>query len=144
MRVSVHPIPLRIFEFDFDSLDPLIRCPSRPSLRIERNSQVRFNPQADLLLLQKIPEAYALAKVLSEWEDLVFSSSSAVFTTLDPSPLVLYLFNLAAEVGQANRTMRVKGMKPEVAEARWLLFWCAKKVLEEGLWLLGLESVGTM
>ncbi|GJJ73454.1 arginyl-tRNA synthetase [Entomortierella parvispora] len=111
---------------------------------IERNSQVQFNPEADLSLLQKIPEAYALAKVLSEWEDLVSSSSSTVSTTLDPSPLVLYLFNLAAEVGQANRTMRVKGMKQEVAEARWLLFWCAKKVLEEGLWLLGLESVGMM
>lgn len=47
-------------------------------------------------------------------------------------------------MGQANRVLRVKGMEVEVAEARWLLFWAAKRVFEEGLQLLGLEFLERM
>ncbi|KAG0045420.1 Arginyl-tRNA synthetase [Gryganskiella cystojenkinii] len=110
---------------------------------IERNSNTRLNPEADLSLLEETPEAYALTLALVEYEDLL-TPTSVISVNMDPSPFILYLFNVAAAVGQANRTMRVKGMRTDVAEARWLLFWCAKRVLDRGLWLLGLEPIGMM
>ncbi|KAG0363586.1 Arginyl-tRNA synthetase [Gamsiella multidivaricata] len=109
-------------------------------LQIERKSKTRLNPDADLSLVQAYPEALNLSIVLAEWHDTL----SALQETLDPYALVPYLFHLAAEVGQANHVLRVKDMDTAVAEARWLLFWCAKQVLEEGLRLLGLELVERM
>ncbi|KAG0360891.1 Arginyl-tRNA synthetase [Podila minutissima] len=107
---------------------------------IERKSGTRLNPEANLSLLQPYPEAFHLALVIAEWVDI----QDTLTQSLDPYPLVNYLFHLAAEIGQANRVFRVKDMEASVAEARWLLFWCAKRVLEHGLTLLGLESVERM
>lgn len=108
--------------------------------RIERKSGTRLNPEANLSLLHPYPEAFHLALVIAEWGDI----HDTLAQSLDPYPLVNYLFHLAAEIGQANRVFRVKDMEASVAEARWLLFWCAKRVLEHGLTLLGLESVEQM
>ncbi|KAG0081951.1 Arginyl-tRNA synthetase [Podila epicladia] len=107
---------------------------------IERKSGTRLNPEANLSLLQPYPEAFHLALVIAEWMDIQHTLTQS----LDPYPLVNYLFHLAAEIGQANRVFRVKDMEASVAEARWLLFWCAKRVLEHGLTLMGLESVERM
>ncbi|KAG0040166.1 Arginyl-tRNA synthetase [Podila clonocystis] len=107
---------------------------------IERKSGTRLNPKANLSMLQPYPEAFHLALVIAEWADI----QDTLMQSLDPYPLVNYLFHLAAEIGQANRVFRVKDMEASVAEARWLLFWCAKRVLEHGLTLLGLESVERM
>ncbi|KAG0029431.1 Arginyl-tRNA synthetase [Podila clonocystis] len=109
-------------------------------LQIERKSGTRLNPEANLSMLQPYPEAFHLALVIAEWADI----QDTLIQSLDPYPLVNYLFHLAAEIGQANRVFRVKDMEVSVAEARWLLFWCAKRVLEHGLTLLGLESVERM
>lgn len=91
-------------------------------------------------LLQQYPEAFNLALVIAEWHDTL----AVLQQTLDPHDLVTYLFNLAVEIGQANRVLRVKDMDTTVAEARWLLFWASKRVLEQGLQLLGLESIERM
>ncbi|KAG0212069.1 hypothetical protein B0O80DRAFT_493550 [Mortierella sp. GBAus27b] len=107
---------------------------------IERKSKTRLNPEADLSVIQPYPEALNLAIVLAEWDELV----ETLRDSLDPYALVPYLFHLATEVGQANHVLRVKDMEPAVAEARWLLFWGAKRVLEQGLHLLGMECVGRM
>ncbi|KAF8951531.1 Arginyl-tRNA synthetase [Haplosporangium bisporale] len=109
-------------------------------LQIERKSGTRLNPEANLSLLHPYPEAFHLALVIAEWADI----HDTLTRSLDPYPLVNYLFHLAAEIGQANRVFRVKDMETSVAEARWLLFWCAKRVLEHGLMLLGLKSVERM
>ncbi|KAG9070215.1 Arginyl-tRNA synthetase [Linnemannia hyalina] len=85
-------------------------------------------------------ESFDLALLLAEYPEIL----SGIHESLDPSVLVTYLFNLAAMVGQANRVLRVKGMEVEVAEARWLVFWAAKRVFEEGLMLLGLEFLERM
>ncbi|KAF9958183.1 Arginyl-tRNA synthetase [Mortierella alpina] len=107
---------------------------------IERKSNTRVNPEADLTVLQPYHEALDLALVIAEWHDVV----SQLHELQDPHLLVSYLFNLAAEIGHANRVLRVKDMASNVAEARWLLFWAAKRVLEQGLELLGLPSVEQM
>ncbi|KAF9188516.1 Arginyl-tRNA synthetase [Haplosporangium sp. Z 11] len=109
-------------------------------LHIERKSKTKLNPEADMSLLQQYPEAFNLALVIAEWHDTLVTLQQ----TLDPHDLVTYLFNLAAEIGQANRVLRVKDMDTTVAEARWLLFWASKRVLEQGLQLLGLESIEQM
>ncbi|ORZ14991.1 hypothetical protein BCR41DRAFT_354450 [Lobosporangium transversale] len=107
---------------------------------IERKSNVRYNPDADLSLVQGYTEALNLCLVIAEWQDIL----SMLQGTLDPFILVSHLFRLATEISQANRVLRVKDMEPAVAEARWLLFWAAKQVLEQGLGLLGLEFVEFM
>ncbi|KAG0005509.1 Arginyl-tRNA synthetase [Entomortierella chlamydospora] len=107
---------------------------------IERKSKAKFNLNADLSLIQPYPEALNLCLVIAEWHDTL----SALEESLDPYILVSHLFRLAAEIGQANRVLRVKDMEPAVAEARWLIFWAAKQVLEQGLQFLGLEFVERM
>ncbi|KAF9289254.1 Arginyl-tRNA synthetase [Mortierella alpina] len=107
---------------------------------IERKSNTRLNPEADLSVLQPYDEALNLALVIAEWHDVI----SQLHEQHDPYFLVSYLFNLAAEIGHANRVLRVKDMASNVAEARWFLFWAAKRVLEQGLELLGLQSVEHM
>ncbi|KAG0280032.1 Arginyl-tRNA synthetase [Linnemannia gamsii] len=107
---------------------------------IERKSKTRFNASADLSHLASYTESLDLALLLAEYPETL----SELQKSLDPSVLVTYLFDLAAMAGQANRVLRVKGMEVEVAEARWLLFWAAKRVFEEGLQLLGLEFLERM
>lgn len=110
------------------------------SVSIERKSNTHLNPEADLSVLQPYEEALNLALVIAEWHDVM----SQLQEQQDPHLLVSYLFNLATEIGHANRVLRVKDMVSNVAEARWFLFWAAKRVLEQGLELLGLESVEHM
>ncbi|KAF9965484.1 Arginyl-tRNA synthetase, partial [Mortierella alpina] len=107
---------------------------------IERKSNTRLNPEADLSVLEPYEEALNLALIVAEWHDIV----PQLQEQQDPYVLVSYLFNLAAEIGHANRVLRVKDMVSNVAEARWFLFWAAKRVLEQGLELLGLQSVEHM
>ncbi|KAF9138540.1 Arginyl-tRNA synthetase [Mortierella sp. GBA39] len=107
---------------------------------IERKSKARLNASADLAHISSYTESFDLALLLAEYPEIL----SGIHESLDPSVLVTYLFNLAAMVGQANRVLRVKGMEVEVAEARWLVFWAAKRVFEEGLMLLGLEFLERM
>ncbi|KAF9429099.1 Arginyl-tRNA synthetase [Entomortierella beljakovae] len=109
-------------------------------LQIERKSKVKFNLSADLTPVQGYSEALNLSLVIAEWSDIL----SNLEETLDPYILVSHLFRLAGEIGQANRVLRVKDMEANIAESRWLLFWAAKQVLEQGLWLLGLELVDRM
>ncbi|KAF9932645.1 Arginyl-tRNA synthetase [Linnemannia zychae] len=107
---------------------------------IERKSRTRLNPRASLSHIASYQESFDLSLLLAEWPEIL----SSVQESLDPSALVSYLFNLAAMVGQANRVLRVKGMETEVAEARWLVFWAAKRIFEEGLKMLGLEYIERM
>ncbi|KAF8962676.1 Arginyl-tRNA synthetase [Entomortierella lignicola] len=107
---------------------------------IERKSKAKLNLNADLSLVQAYPEALNLCLVIAEWHDTL----SSLQGSMDPYILVSHLFRLAAEIGQANRVLRVKDMESSVADSRWLLFWAAKQVLEHGLELLGLEFVDRM
>ncbi|KAF9586528.1 hypothetical protein BGW38_003000 [Lunasporangiospora selenospora] len=107
---------------------------------IERKATVELDPGTDVALLCPYPESLHLAVLIAEWEDVVLS----VRDSLEPSLLVNLLFEIASQVGQANRVLRVKGMGDSVAKARWLLFWAAKRVLEESFTVFGLESAKEM
>ncbi|KAG0237036.1 Arginyl-tRNA synthetase [Actinomortierella wolfii] len=107
---------------------------------IERKANVPLDFEADLQLLKQHPESINLALAIAEWPEMM----TKLEQTQDPYVLSSYLFALASEVGQANRVLRVKGMEPKLAKARWLLFWAAKYRLAQGLQLCGLDLVERM
>ncbi|KAF9157817.1 Arginyl-tRNA synthetase [Actinomortierella ambigua] len=107
---------------------------------IERKANIPLDFNADVRLLQQHPEGVNLALAMAEWPEMLTKVEQAQ----DPYLLCSYLFALASEVGQANRVLRVKGMDPALAKARWLLFWAAKYRLGQGLRLCGLDLVERM
>ncbi len=65
--------------------------------------------------------------------------------SLDPSPLVRHLFDLAHSVARATRALPVlKAETPEVGVARTALFAAARAVLAEGMGILGLQVLRQM
>jgi len=83
------------------------------------------------------PEALELAFQIARWEEVL----SLGATTLEPQHIVTFLFNLASSTSKALGALQVKTIvetSPDVARARLLLFACAKKVLGEGMKVLGL------
>ncbi|CAG8609367.1 2700_t:CDS:2 [Paraglomus brasilianum] len=106
---------------------------------IEEKAGVKLNPRADLETLQE-SEAFDLAYQISLYPEIVLQS----YKDFQPYVIVNYLFNLSQSISHALRTLRVKGMDPEVAEPRLLLFWCARVTLGNGLNLLGLTPLEKM
>ena len=106
------------------------------------------------------PEALELAFQIARWEEVL----SLAATTLEPQHIVTYLFSLASSSSKALGALQVilnvrtgigvcigtcKNMdlsqvktnietEPELSRARILLFACAKKVLGEGMKVLGI------
>ena len=107
------------------------------------------------------PEALELAFQIGRWEEVL----SLAATTLEPQHIVTYLFSLASSSSKALGALQVlilnvrtgirvcigtcKNMdlsqvktnietEPELSRARILLFACAKKVLGEGMKVLGI------
>lgn len=62
----------------------------------------------------------------------------------EPSRLVLYLMDLCKVINVLVDKLRVKGESKEVAEARLLIFSSARKVLRNGLIVLGIEPLNKM
>jgi len=85
-------------------------------------------------------EALELAFQIARWDEILSLSA----TTLEPQHIVTYLFNLVSSTSKALGSLQVKPVidsSPEVARARLLLFDCAKKVLAEGMRVLGIEPL---
>jgi len=83
------------------------------------------------------PEALELAFQIGRWEEVL----SEAATTLEPQHIVTYLFTLASTSSKAIGALQVKTnieTAPELSRARILLFTCAKKVLGEGMKVLGI------
>jgi len=83
------------------------------------------------------PEALELAFQIARWEEVL----SLAATTLEPQHIVTYLFSLASSSSKALGALQVKTnieTEPELSRARILLFACAKKVLGEGMKVLGI------
>ncbi|CAG8545226.1 8998_t:CDS:2 [Paraglomus occultum] len=106
---------------------------------IEEKAGVTLNPKANIKALKE-QAAFDLAYQISLYPEIVLQA----YKDFQPCVIVNYLFNLSQSISHAHRTLRVKGMSPGVAEARLLLFWCARVTLGNGLNLLGLTPLEKM
>lgn len=110
---------------------------------IADKSGTTLNTSANTSLLTE-PEAYELANMISQYPDITLST----LHTLEPSTIVNYLFGLSHAISSANQVLQVKAAaeagEKELAEARFLLLWCARVTLGNGMRILGLEPLERM
>lgn len=86
------------------------------------------------------PEATHLVVLLASWDEVLATCA----TTLEPHSLTHYLFKLANGASKAVKALQVKPLvtsDPETARARLLLFSCVRKVLAEGMTVLGVTPL---
>jgi arginyl-tRNA synthetase len=79
---------------------------------------------------------------------MVHSTSHHVITNLPVVAKRVYVRHdvqdLCHSISAAHRVLWVMGREQDVAEARMLLFWAARKTLENGLKILGLAPLQRM
>nr|AHF48760.1 mitochondrial arginyl-tRNA synthetase [Caryedes brasiliensis] len=86
------------------------------------------------------PEALVLLKVLAKFHDVLYKANAQ----LEAYILVNYLFHLCNYINKALHELQVKGMSPDVASQRLLLFNTAREVLKNGMEILGLQPLQAM
>uniref|UniRef100_A0A915CME6 Probable arginine--tRNA ligase, mitochondrial n=1 Tax=Ditylenchus dipsaci TaxID=166011 RepID=A0A915CME6_9BILA len=74
-----------------------------------------------------------LAKLLGEFDDAVLSA----YEQSEPAIMTAHLMKLAVQCGRSSRRLRVKGEPAATAVPRMMLFAATKKVLGEGMKMLG-------
>ncbi|KAJ3663111.1 hypothetical protein Zmor_007420 [Zophobas morio] len=106
---------------------------------LEKNSGA-FNPKkiAPQLILE--PEATILIRELARFQEILYRSNEQLEACL----LVTYLFHLCNHINRAFKVLQVKSADPEVASQRLLLFSTARRVLGEGMKILGLQPLNEM
>ncbi|KAJ7025947.1 arginyl-tRNA synthetase [Mycena alexandri] len=86
------------------------------------------------------PKAREIAYVLACYPEVV----RMAFKVSEPSTIVSYCFKLSHVISSALENLIVKGQGKQVAEARLLLFMCAKLVLASAMRLLSLNPLERM
>ncbi|KAL3078758.1 hypothetical protein niasHS_014540 [Heterodera schachtii] len=81
-----------------------------------------------------------LARRIQEFDTVVLTAMKK----MDPNPVAIYLLKLCNEIGTAMAALRVQDETIAVALPRLMLFSAAKKVLGEGMRLLGIEPIERM
>ncbi|CAJ2510295.1 Uu.00g061950.m01.CDS01 [Anthostomella pinea] len=94
---------------------------------------------ADLSLLTE-PHAVNLARVLSQWPDVVQNA----LKTLEPTTILTYLFKMTHSLSSSYDHLRIVGSEPGLMKARMALYDTARLVLNNGMRLLGLSPVDRM
>ncbi|EFA78048.1 arginyl-tRNA synthetase [Heterostelium album PN500] len=128
----------RMLSFEGDT-GPYLQYAHARLCSIERKTGVSLNPSANLSLLVE-PIAYNLATIIQRYPEIV----QIAFNNNEPNTIVTYLFELCHEISAAHSALKVKGSEQSLAEARYVLFYCAKLVLCNGLRLLGLRPLERM
>ena len=106
---------------------------------LDMNTHVTLSDDIDYTLLHE-SEAINLVCHLSQFNDVI----SQCVQTLEPNTLVTYLFELSNFISLSHQKLWVKNQPIHIAQARLLLFFCAKSVLSTGLRILGLHPVEKM
>jgi len=106
---------------------------------MERKTQVKIHPDVKYELLSE-KAATDLAMKIARFPDVIEASAESS----EGCTLVTYLMDLCHSISSAHKELWVLGREQEVAEARMLLFWCARQTLEKGLALLGLTPLERM
>nr|CAB3265444.1 probable arginine--tRNA ligase, mitochondrial [Phallusia mammillata] len=71
-------------------------------------------------------------------------ATQKTYETLEPSVLLLYLYDLCHAISKAMIACQVKGVDKNLSEARLLCFHCARTVLGNGMRLLGTVPLDKM
>ncbi|KAJ2714926.1 arginyl-tRNA synthetase [Coemansia spiralis] len=106
---------------------------------LERKADVMVNPGANVSLLTE-DAAHRIIALVACYPDVL----AAAIVSLEPCTIVQYLFKLCHAISSAWNTIKVLGQPEDVAEARMLMYWCARTVLRGGLTLLGLRPLERM
>jgi arginyl-tRNA synthetase len=106
---------------------------------MQRKTDVKVSDEVDWTLLSE-KEATDLVVKMARFPDVVKQSAESA----EPCTLAGYLMDLCHSISAAHRVLWVMGREQNVAEARMLLFWAARKTLENGLKILGLTPLERM
>lgn len=90
--------------------------------------------------LEVSPQTLPLINHIHAFDDALFAS----FTLSEPCKVTSYLLKLANLVGSTMGSLRVSGEPVSKALPRLFLFATAKKILHEGMKLLGIEPLERM
>ncbi|KAF7638546.1 DALR_1 domain-containing protein [Meloidogyne graminicola] len=120
-------------------LEKYSRLNSLELTNLEHIERLKKLNEIDLMKMQpEIGEnGRKLARMILE-SDTVFNTS---LQKMDPSPIAIHLIRLSNKVGQTLPTLRILGEPLINALPRMLLFSAAKKVLEEGMLLIGINPI---
>lgn len=106
---------------------------------IELNSGVTLNVDVDVSHIQD-SACLTLLQHLARFDEAILTATNE----WEPAHIVSYLFMLRHLVNLAYSRLPVKGQAKDVAEARLLMFHCARQVLANGLRVLGIEPLDAM
>ncbi|ORZ26210.1 hypothetical protein BCR42DRAFT_364889 [Absidia repens] len=128
----------RMFSFEGDT-GPYIQYAHARLCSIERKSGLKVNLDADTNLLTE-EGALNIMRTVAQYPDLVKSLMNAY----EPCNVVTYALNLSHDISAVFDTLWVRGTEPAVADARLLMYWCARVTLGNAMRLLGLRPLERM
>jgi arginyl-tRNA synthetase len=98
-----------------------------------------FSGEVDLeeMPMDPSPLANQLFDRISSLDNALFIS----YQGMEPNAFARYLMELSREVGQAFSQLRIHGEPEEVALPRLLLFLAAKRILYDGMELMGIRPL---
>lgn len=128
----------RMFSFEGDT-GPYIQYAHARLCSIERKSGLQINVNANLDLLVE-EGALNIIRIVAQYPDLVKSLMNAY----EPCNVVTYAFKLSHEISAVFDNLWVRGAAPDVADARLLMYWCARVTLGNAMRLLGLRPLERM
>ena len=91
---------------------------------------------ADWSLLSE-KHAVDVVRSLAQWPDVFINT----LKTQEPVTILTYLFKMTHLLSSSYEVLSVVKAEPEVKKARGALYDCARQVLNNGMWLLGLSPV---
>lgn len=128
----------RMFSFEGDT-GPYIQYAHARLCSIERKSGLSVNINANVDLLTE-EGALDVIRTVAQYPDLVKSLMNAY----EPCNVVTYAFKLSHEISAVFDQLWVRGADPAVADARLLMYWCARVTLGNAMRLLGLRPLERM
>jgi arginyl-tRNA synthetase len=128
----------RMFSFEGDTGAYLQYAHAR-LCSIERKVSFEVNPNANTALLTE-KEAIELIDVISKYPETIQTATQK----FEPCTIVNYALKLSHSVSSCFEALNVMNAEKDVAEARLLLFWCAKVTLNNALRIIGLVPLERM
>nr|CAD2170696.1 unnamed protein product [Meloidogyne enterolobii] len=120
-------------------LEKYSRLNSLEKANLEHLEKLKNLSEVDLMKMQpEIGEnGRKLARMILEFDTVLNNS----LQKMEPSPIAIHLVRLSNKIGQTLPSLRILGEPLINALPRMLLFTAAKKVLGEGMKLIGIEPI---